>query len=684
MKKITYNLNTIEYNDVDRDSIFAYAVQYRTMLVKKNKTDVKTVNDLKPAYDRMFKKAKELSDCAKKEVKATFIVEVKNLYRRYWKIYKHFNMKKKTKKKLRNLQLEEKLDELMMYVAILEAHLFFEYMSTKFEGRDYGVKSTLTYGNAKELGIYYQYGLLEIVKNNDIFGLVDMLAEAIDRPVTDSFSPARKMHRMFYIHVGKTNSGKTYDSIQKLIKAEKGTYLAPLRLLALEKFDEINAAGVKCSFSTGEEERIVEGATHVSATVEMADFNTVYDVAVIDECQMITDRNRGYAWSKAILGIQAYEICLCTAPEALNLLIKLIEDCGDYYKVVRHRRNTPLIMEEKAFTFDDVKKGDALVAFSKNRVNAIAAELMQRGIKVSVLYGALPYEARIKQFRNFTSGEADVMVCTDAIGMGLNLPIKRIVFMETYKFDGIERRPLNVSEIKQIAGRAGRRGIFDQGYVCAYSEQQNDYIARALKRKTPEMQAMCISFPKSVLLNDDIKLLKTMKAWKLLKVDGAYIKEDLEEAMSGVVSVKRIMDKYGYEVDQLEVFEMAALPVDRSDVGVNGLWKDYAHSKLRGDEKLDKPYMRSKRIDDLLSFSKKLDAYFICSRAWNMEYDAEWANEKRAECTRLINEKLIDDLKSRVGCCSVCGKELAWNSVSKNLCDACRSERMMMRAEIKE
>jgi hypothetical protein len=488
---------------------------------------------------------------------------------------------------------------------------------------------------------------------------------------------------MFYIHVGKTNSGKTYDSIQKLIGANKGTYLAPLRLLALEKFDELNAAGVKCSFSTGEEERIVEGATHVSATVEMADFNTVYDVAVIDECQMITDRNRGYAWSKAILGIQAYEICLCTAPEALNLLIKLIEDCGDYYKIVRHRRNTPLIMEEKAFTFDDVKKGDALVAFSKNRVNAIAAELMQRGVKVSVLYGALPYEARIKQFRNFTSGEADVMVCTDAIGMGLNLPIKRIVFMETYKFDGIERRPLSVSEIKQIAGRAGRRGIFDQGYVCAYSEQQNDYIARALRRKTPEMQAMCISFPKSVLLNDDIKLLKTMKAWKLLKVDGAYIKEDLEEAMSGVVSVKRIMDKYGFEVDKLEVFEMAALPVDRSDVGVNGLWKDYALSKLRGDTKLDKPYMRSKKIDDLLSFSKKLDAYFICSRAWNMEYDSEWANEKRAECTRLINEKLIDDLKSRVGCCSVCGKELPWNSISKSLCDDCRSERMFMRAEMR-
>jgi hypothetical protein len=139
------------------------------------------------------------------------------------------------------------------------------------------------------------------------------------------------------------------------------------------------------------------------------------------------------------------------------------------------------------------------------------------------------------------------------------------------------------------------------------------------------------------------------------------------------------MNKYGYEADKLQIYEMAALPVDRNDIGVKSLWKDYALSRLRGDEKLEKPYMRSKKIDDLLSFSKKLDAYFICSRAWGMEYDAEWANRKRAECTALINEKLISDIETRVGCCSICGAELPWNNISRTICDDCRTEKIQMK-----
>ena len=64
-------------------------------------------------------------------------------------------------------------------------------------------------------------------------------------------------------------------------------------------------SGVACSLSTGEEEDRREEDTHVAATAEKLDLKQRYDVAVIDECQMIADAQRGYAWTRAILGVLA-------------------------------------------------------------------------------------------------------------------------------------------------------------------------------------------------------------------------------------------------------------------------------------------------------------------------------------------------------------------------------------------
>ncbi|KAK7819802.1 dexh-box atp-dependent rna helicase dexh16 [Quercus suber] len=72
----------------------------------------------------------------------------------------------------------------------------------------------------------------------------------------------------------------------------------------------------------------------------------------------------------------------------------------------------------------------------------------------SVVYGSLPPETRTRQATMFNdaSSDFDVLVASDAIGMGLNLNISRIIFSTMKKFDGIEMRDLMVPEIKQIAG----------------------------------------------------------------------------------------------------------------------------------------------------------------------------------------------------------------------------------------
>ena len=83
-----------------------------------------------------------------------------------------------------------------------------------------------------------------------------------------------------------------------------------------------------------------------------------------------------------------------------------------------------------------------LIVFSKRSVYAVAAELQEKNIKCSIIYGALPYDVKQSEAEKVNKGMTDVVVATDAIGMGLNLPIKRIIFMEIEKFDGKIQRKL--------------------------------------------------------------------------------------------------------------------------------------------------------------------------------------------------------------------------------------------------
>lgn len=106
----------------------------------------------------------------------------------------------------------------------------------------------------------------------------------------------------------------------------------------------------------------------------------------------------------------------------------------------------------------------------------VAGRLEETGINASVIYGSLPPEIRRRQMHLFHKGKTKVVVATDAIGMGLNLPVRRIIFLQAEKFDGVSRRKLTTAEVRQIAGRAGRFGLYDKGYVTAMGEEELSYI----------------------------------------------------------------------------------------------------------------------------------------------------------------------------------------------------------------
>ena len=316
----------------------------------------------------------------------------------------------------------------------------------------------------------HQASLEKIVPPSTIY-LIQRLARAADRTYpAEEFAHARKMHRKVIMHVGPTNSGKTHRALRALAASRVGVYAGPLRLLAHEIWERLNLGQIvplgvedeieaqatesvadsdsaldigkvspavrkrgnpkyvrNCNMLTGEEQKIVEeGAPLLSCTVEMLSVETRYDVAVIDEIQMIADEQRGSGWTNAVLGLCAKELHLCGEETAVPLIKALLKDTGDELIVNRYTRLTPLLVEKESLHGDLslVQKGDCLVTFARSNIFSLKRTIEKKtGMRCAVVYGKLPPEIRSEQAALFNEPDSgyDVMIGSDAIGMGLNL-----------------------------------------------------------------------------------------------------------------------------------------------------------------------------------------------------------------------------------------------------------------------
>lgn len=323
----------------------------------------------------------------------------------------------------------------------------------------------------------------------------------LDYPAT--FPLARALRRHIHFHLGPTNSGKTHEALVVLQKARSGVYLAPLRLLAMEIRDRLMDAGVPCNLVTGEERVLIPGARHTASTIEMLRPDVEVDVAIIDEIQMLQDESRGYAWTAALVGAPAKNVYVCGSDAVTAPCIRAVEAMREPYDITRLERKTPLLLESESLSGarysrwklkNKLQKGDAVIAFSRKDVLTLSARIRQWGYGVACIYGALSPEVRRTEARRFCSGEADILVATDAIGMGLNLPIRRVVFSATHKFDGVATRDLNATEVRQIAGRAGRYGIYPTGYVNAFEDDELLHLQHMLTTSdTAEMTRLPVT-----------------------------------------------------------------------------------------------------------------------------------------------------------------------------------------------
>lgn len=314
--------------------------------------------------------------------------------------------------------------------------------------------------------------VLESVVSHSVISRMQALFQAADlSTVSWQFLYTRRLPpRRFIMHVGPTNSGKTHNALRALAASRRGIYAGPLRLLAYEIFDRLNngqivplgmeaepgdeadaqsnidlgenAANGKtvvvtkkgnpkyvrlCNMVTGEEHKIVsEDATLLSCTVEMTPLNQQWDVAVIDEIQLIADSQRGGAWTAVVLGLPASEIHLCGEESAVPLVQAIVEEMGDSIEIKRYERLTPLVVADQSLGGDlsRVKKGDCVVAFSRTGLFGLKSNIEKTTkMRCALAYGRLPPEIRSEQAALFNDpySNYDVLVGSDAIGMGLNL-----------------------------------------------------------------------------------------------------------------------------------------------------------------------------------------------------------------------------------------------------------------------
>lgn len=502
-----------------------------------------------------------------------------------------------------------------------------------------------------------------------------LLARTI-RDFKNLFPLARDMRRKLTLHIGPTNSGKTYQAMQKLQSADTGYYLAPLRLLALEGYETLKSKGIDSSLITGEEQILDEEATHISSTIEMLNFEVDVDVCVIDEVQMIDDRDRGWAWANAIIGVPAKEIIMTGSANSKEAIVALAEYLGEELEIIEFERKNPLTLLEKATDKSDIKEGTAIIAFSRHDVLRLKQEF-STNFKVSVVYGNLSPEVRREEARRFRAGETQLLVATDAIAMGMNLPIQTILFSKAEKFDGVKSRHLMPSEVHQISGRAGRFGLSEEGYVGALSPDvlkiihknfyKNDHIIKIPFKVTANLEHIKLVG----------KILEEKSLYEILKFfvenmefNGPFHASSLDDMLEASIIVDR------FDLDTTTKYHLSCAPLTLKSPYIVAAFESYLHALERKEEvNYVKPVLLgsfAQTTDDLLhaeDMVKEISLYLWLS----YRFDEQFVDEKKARQSRGILNKYIENTLQQnqlASKCKLCGTTLPLNS-KYNICQSC-------------
>ena len=289
--------------------------------------------------------------------------------------------------------------------------------------------------------------------------------------------------------LGPTNTGKTYVAIEKMLEFKSGIFGLPLRLLAREVYDKcvIKVGAEKVALITGEEKIIPSTACYFICTVESMPKDKLVDFVAIDEIQMCADRERGHIFTERLLESRGTRLTMFLGSQ---VMAKIIEELVENVNFENKERYSKL-------SYSGIKKISrlerkvAIIAFSIEEVYAIAELVRRQKGGAAVIMGSLSPKTRNSQVGLYQSGDVDYLIATDAIGMGLNMDINEIYFSNLKKFDGKKTRRLNLIEMSQIAGRAGRYkndGGFGTTGDC--ETLNSDEIEKIEKHQLPDTKSI--------------------------------------------------------------------------------------------------------------------------------------------------------------------------------------------------
>tara|TARA_B100001063_G_scaffold45836_1_gene39581 strand:- start:1451 stop:3916 length:2466 start_codon:yes stop_codon:yes gene_type:complete len=289
--------------------------------------------------------------------------------------------------------------------------------------------------------------------------------------------------------LGPTNTGKTHVAIEKMLEFDSGIFGLPLRLLAREVYDKcVNKVGLeKVALITGEEKIIPSNANYFICTVESMPKNKEVDFIGIDEIQMCADRERGHIFTERMLESRGTKLTMFLGSQVMKNIISELIEGAEFEKKERFSK----------LSYSGIKKISrldrkvAIIAFSIEEVYAIAELVRRQKGGAAVIMGSLSPKTRNSQVGLYQSGDVDYLIATDAIGMGLNMDINEIYFSNLKKFDGKKTRRLNLIEMSQIAGRAGRYkndGGFGTTGDC--ETLNSDEIEKIEKHQLPDTKSI--------------------------------------------------------------------------------------------------------------------------------------------------------------------------------------------------
>lgn len=254
--------------------------------------------------------------------------------------------------------------------------------------------------------------------------------------------------------LGPTNTGKTHLAIETMLSHENGMIGFPLRLLAREVYDKVikKISLDKVALITGEEKILPSNAKYFLCTVESMPIDKHLEFVGVDEIQMCSDHERGHIFTDRLLNIRGEKLTMLMGSSTIRNIISKLD--GDIEFINRERLSKLTYAGHKKISRIDRKT--AIIAFSAEEVYAIAELIRRQKGGAAIVMGSLSPKTRNAQVELYQSGDVDFLVATDAIGMGINMDLDFVYFSNIKKFDGKKLRRLNLSEIGQIAGRAGR------------------------------------------------------------------------------------------------------------------------------------------------------------------------------------------------------------------------------------